>query len=408
MESYRRSPDAAIAAGAEAVGLTREAVADFEGGVRSILSRPHAARWDESELWAEAAAMLARLPKRGEAVQARSIKRWLQETLSTEETVVAFLASNTEPPATPISMRNLVLGRVDEEWLEAVKRSARSRPAVKRMNDVWWLANAIGDVPAPTGFAAWVPARGMRAVSLAEQLFDDLIATALVLEADPGAMDLWSMRGDAYRPGVRGISIHRSAISEIEDLARRELGAQIVFADPRGQRWTVHWLGERGFPIDKLLEPARRPLIDYILSGSDTLGRRLRIGARWYAKSHWAASPSDAILALGIAFDALLAEAGGSPGRVLTDRFALLERDRAKREGRAREARRIYEARSTVAHGGESSQLRDPQFVRDAQEAFRRVVRSLLALRDSTSLDSEAAYTSAFDELKWGTLDATS
>ena len=373
VEDYRRSDTAAIAIKGGAVGLTPEAVMEFESGVRSVLSRGLADRWDESELWAEAAAAVARLPTRTESAQARGVEAWLSDVLSPADTVVAFAISNVEPPAVPVSMGNLVVGQVGDEWLKAVHKVARLRPTIRRTSDVWWLAAEAHDGPPVTAFAGWLPARGVRAVSLAEQLFDDFIAAALLLEPHPGALDLWSMRGDAYRPGVRGISIHRSAINEHE-IARRELNAQIVFADSRGQRPTVRWLGERMFPFDRLLQPARRPFVEYILTGPDALGRRLRTGARWYAKSHWSATPSDAILALGIALDALLADPGGSPGRVLIERFALLEAEPAKRKDRAREAKRIYEARSAVAHGGESSRAKQPHFVRDAQEAFRRIV----------------------------------
>jgi hypothetical protein len=130
---------------------------------------------------------------------------------------------------------------------------------------------------------------------------------------------------------------------------------------------------------------------------------RFRTAARWYAKAHWSSSREDEVLNLGIALDALLGEKGGSPGRVLADRFALLERDPSQRASRAKQFSDFYSARSAVAHGAGTGEFKEPYLGRRMAKSVRWVVRELLVLMKATNAKTEDEHRRIFDDLKWGT-----
>ena len=246
-----------------------------------------------------------------------------------------------------------------------------------------------------------------RATALAEESFTDLVALALVLEPDLDANKIYSLRGDTNKPGIRGLQQDRGAIARAaksQPSLNSELGAAILIAGLFRQGYSHHWYGYDPLPIDTLLGSAsRRSTAARILGTATSIHHRMRTAARWHAKAHWADSPEDAMLALGIAFDALLSESGPSPGRVLGERFALLEPDRKKRPDAYRYfTKELYAARSSVAHGGASSTLSDAGFVRDVASRLRTLFARLDSHVVAAALTSEKDLTELFDRLKWG------
>jgi Apea-like HEPN len=226
----------------------------------------------------------------------------------------------------------------------------------------------------------------------------------LIATVDLDALKIWSLRGDSHRPGVRGLRLHRPALEQATSKAiHAELAAEILVVDSAHARKSVHWHGEDPFPLERLLE-LDDGLTARTLGIDDALSNRLRTAARWHAESHWSSDAADAVLALGVAFDALLAEPGGGPGRVIIERRALLEPRLDQRADRARTMREIYEARSSVAHGGRSSKLSESGFLRSASRELRITARQLVALGAVMRLGSEKDVAAAFEDLRWGTL----
>lgn len=88
---------------------------------------------------------------------------------------------------------------------------------------------------------------------------------------------------------------------------------------------SLHGYGENAFPLESLIRADNERKAEDILLGSSPIYQRLRVAARWHAKAHWAFDTTDAVLALGISFDALLSEKGPTPGRAIAERFALLD-----------------------------------------------------------------------------------
>jgi hypothetical protein len=358
--------------------------------------------WNADDLWGTVAERLAVLPDIEPTRLRPLIQADLQTILGESDSLVAFQVANVAWRKEPTEIGNCVIGRLNRGWIDAVATASKGRPTLPTAaSNPAWLSPAVDSV----AFAAWVPTQGDRAVDDAQTSLDDLVAAALLLQEDPGSRDLWSLRGDAFRPGVRGLRLHRPALRDVGDpKLNEELSAEIVHVTSKGTRTGHHWFGEEPFPLDDLLDASVRKVVASIMAGRDAIHKRVRTAARWHARFHWSADRADAMLALGVAFDALLAEPGGSPGRVIIERFALLEPSPALRAEAATRIRRIYEARSSVAHGGIAKELSEPDFVREAAVALREASRRILDLSARTDLRTEAAIRDTFDALRWGTM----
>jgi hypothetical protein len=252
-------------------------------------------------------------------------------------------------------------------------------------------------------YGAWTNANRSRAEEIAEERLEETIALTLLLEDDLDARELFSGRGDAHRPGVRGLVIDRGAIGSLKE-AEGDLVAHVVIHGPMGLAVSAGWWGDNPYPLALLLMQAhRRDTIDRIVTTDSSVGRRLAIAASWYAKSHWSRRAEDAVLALGIAFDGLLGDRAGLPGRVLADRFALLEPDPVRRAERAKRFGDLYSARSAIAHGGRSSALDEKHYSRAMARDVRWAASRVLTLVQAFDIRSEEGYRALFEDLKWGT-----
>jgi len=407
--AYRRDPGAAIRTAEGRVRVAPDGVEAYERAMTRLRSMPHfTQRWDDEELWGVVAEMVATLPPGAERSEPQEgLRERLDRLLSVAPSLVAFAVANVAWEGQPALVADAVVGIVDQRWLDAIKTAAKQRPTLEPPQRAWWLNKIKGrasGAKAAIGFAAWVPACGQRAIAQAEQRFEDILSVELLLLDDPRKAGLTPLRGDSHKPGVRGLTLHRPALAR-NRLVARELGAEILLAGPAAAGLHVQWYGEDPFPLDGLLRGPNSPSeISSIVLAESTLYGRIRTAARWLSKAHWAYETEDAALALGIALDALLAESGPSPGRVLTERFALLEPDSSERAARAARMDALYGVRSSVAHGGRSSLLDQAGFIGGMAADVRWVARRLLVLSQRATVRSEKDHRALFDALKWGTL----
>jgi hypothetical protein len=412
LEEHRRSPDATIQFNAtRAVKLSRKAVRAFET-VGYMLSRDAdiLARWDKEEFWGILASLVGTLPEtEDEKVLRASISNRLR-LLAAPGSVVAFPIANTQWKREPLVIADVVIGIPNDAWLGSISSSASGRPVVRRSKDLWWLAEPLDD--GVVAVAVWVSSLGHRAVKEAEERFSQLVELSLLFEADLDAREIWSGRGSPCRPGVRGLSIDRyQLVSRNKVLPKRlsrELSASFFVNNDLGITRPVHWFGENPFPIDELLlEPKRKAMVSNVMTLSSDVCHRLRLAARWHAKAHWSLESEDAVLSLGVAFDALLGEAHGPQRREIAERFALLESDPLKREAAYRTCSELYyTARSQVAHGQSCPALERPHFCREMSAALRMKAADVYALAVENGIQSEADYATMFTSLKWGTVHA--
>jgi hypothetical protein len=130
---------------------------------------------------------------------------------------------------------------------------------------------------------------------------------------------------------------------------------------------------------------------------------RLKVAGKWFSEAFWASNHDDAVLALGVALDALIGSKSGLPGRAMKERFALLEDNPQQRSDRAKRYDEMYSVRSTVAHGGVSSRV-NTDFVRGFEREVTWTAWRLISLQEDFSITTDADFESTFDGLKWGTV----
>lgn len=404
---YRRSGAAAIEHdGARAVGFEQAGVTSIESAVATIGKRPTIKDlYDAEELWSVVASLVGTLPLDASDDELKYlIESRLTVLFDPPNSLVAFALANVAWSAAPRELGPALIGRVGEAWLERLSILDSRGATALREHDLWWMKSDNGAI----GFAVVTQKQLQHAQRFAEELFDDLIGLALLSEPQPEQANLFSGRSASHRPGRRGLTIDRHEVEKRgpkeAPWLMRELGAHTFVSGIVAGHTTVSWWGQEPFPLDTLTyERKRRRRIISAISTVSSVAKRIRTAARWYASSFYAEESEDSVLALGIAFDALLGEPSGSPGRVLAERFALLENDKSKRSERYKRFHEIlYPARSSVAHGGRSSMLDDPGFDRSMAADVRWVAMRLWTYMDEDKLESEVDYRQLFDDLRWG------
>ena len=413
-ESYRRSPDAAITHDANTtIGLTSEGVNALEASVQQIRRMaPVSEVYDSEELWRLVATLIAQLPLDGAASELEALIRVrLARLLSPPPCLIVFPVANIALDGV-LAVGNVVLGSMSDEWLARVEQGLGRAPLLGKLPPTWWLPSsapdANGTVETPIVFAWWGPEQLDRAEKRAEEAFDDLVALALMLEPDLDAQRVFSLRGDSNRPGVRGLVADRRSLQTLASAGTpelmSELGAGVHVDGVLGTSVSHHWWGIDPFPIAALIrDDERSRIVGTVIQPAGRLQQRLLTAARWHAKAHWSRTTEDAMLALGIAMDAMLSESGPSPGRVIAERYAYLEPSAHVRELRYRYLlSEVYAARSSVAHGGKSASLSDFRFVRKVASEVRDTFQRLFRLAEEASAVSEADHSALFTRLKWG------
>lgn len=401
VEKYRRSPKAAASGPCGVpVRLSEEGVQALEEAVARLLDRePIRRAWDQEELWGLVLTAVTTLPWDSTTLDA--LKERLERIQAVGPTFVAFELANVAWSGCPQAIGDAVIGAAGEAWIAAVRGASKARPIPSEARLIE-LARHEG----PGGgvlYGAWTMAQASRARELAEHRFEETAALALLLEPDLSSLGLYSGRGDSHRPGIRGLVIDREALTSVTQ-AQNELAAHIVVTGAIGEQCSTHWWGNDPFPLARLLErPRRSDSIDAIVRSESSVSRRLAIAATWYAQSHWSKRTEDAVLALGVALDALLGDSSGLPGRVVADRFALLESEPKLRAEKAKRFGELYAVRSAVAHGGRPRVIEEGDFARAMAADVRWAARQVLGLSRTFDVRSEDAYRALYEGLKWGT-----
>jgi hypothetical protein len=243
------------------------------------------------------------------------------------------------------------------------------------------------------------------AINNAGDAFEDLISIALMLQPDLDALSLFSLRGDSNRPGLRGLVVDRETLIKLSETVRaifKEIACQVLVDGVFGERTTLHWYSDNAFPLERMLgDPEKQSIAERLLRASSSIDRRLRVAARWHAKAHWSVELTDAVLALGICFDSMLSEQSPSPGRVLSERYALLDPDPDSRRHRYRQFQtEYYPARSSVAHGAKRESL-NTALVREMAKQARWTFQRILKVTTLLGTSSEDDYQKMWEALRW-------
>ena len=86
----------------------------------------------------------------------------------------------------------------------------------------------------------------------------------------------------------------------------------------------------------------------------------------------------------------------------MADRFALLAEDPKVRRKLVADYLSFYSARSSVAHGAQSSKLDQPDFLTQYRTTVHWAAWRSIALRDTFTPSSEKQVDALYDDLRWG------
>ncbi|GLW31452.1 HEPN domain-containing protein [Actinoplanes regularis] len=410
VEDYRRSEQAALTSPNGPVSFQPKGVDLFEQAVMALLSRNGVReRWVSEEIWGLVASLLVHASISADS--AAVLAAGLATIEKAQPALVCFPVANVGWNDDPCVIKNFVIGEIGPKYLDAVRVAAVGRPDLSDGAAGRWIDEQVARLTGSgseeggvVAFTTWTKRQGQGAFSQAEESFDTLIGLALLLEEEVSELGLYSGRGNSHRPGIRGLTLHRPALDRAKKLVGHELYCQPLVVSELGHSSSAHWYGEKPFPFQKLIKaPERIDEISACMNGEDAVSRRMRVAARWYAEAHWSFNSDDAVLAIGIALDALLGSRAGLPGRAMSERFALLEPDAAQRRDRARVFGDLYQARSATAHGGKSSRLLEPGFTREMERNARWVARRLLNLSTRFAPSGDEQLDKVFEDLRWGT-----
>ncbi len=411
--NYRRSATAAITHhGGASVKLQPIAVDCFEEACGALLQLQQVHQcYEVNEFWSLAASLVGRLPFRSTPDElATVIEQWIKSVLEPPDSFVVLPVANIASLDNVFHIGLLLLGHFDQRFVDRLREKV-GRDVLSHMpREPWWMSPAETALdaagPPPILLAYTCRTQLERAVQDAEEAFEDLASIALMVHLDLDALSLFSLRGDANRPGIRGLVVDRKALAKATERnlqVSREIGCPVLVDGIFGQTISFRWYSEDSFPLEQLLIPdAKRSVAERLLLGSTAVDRRLRVAARWHAKAHWSIDLADAVLALGICFDSMLAEQGPSPGRVLSERFALLDPDPNRRRSRYRQFQtEYYPARSSVAHGAKKRSL-NTAFVRGMAREARWVFQRIVELTETLGICTEDEYNNMYENLRWG------
>ena len=412
-ESYRRSTKAAMTHDrGRSVRLQAGTVDCFEEASSALLQLQQVrTRYEVNEFWSLTASLIGKLPlgaTPGELTTA--IEQWIKSVLEPPDSLVVFAVANVAPLNNALDFGPLLLGHFDEPFANRLREKAGRAVLAHETREPWWMSpsdrasDPVG--PPPILLAYLCPTQLHRAIDDAEEAFEDLASIALMVQLDLDALSLFSLRGDANRPGIRGLVVDRQALAKAAERnpqISRELGCPVIVDGVFGQTVSFRWYSENPFPLGQLLNnPEKGSAAERLLLGSTAVYRRLRVAARWHAKAHWSIDLADAVLALGICFDSMLTEQSPSPGRVLSERFALLDPDPDRRRRRYRQFQtEYYPARSSVAHGAKGKSL-DAAFVRSMAKEARWVFQRIVNLTEALGVSTEDEYNNMYENLRWG------
>lgn len=391
--------------------LTTAGIDAYEEAMGNLLKEPAVKeRWSDEELWGIVASMVVGASVGGDP--AKGVEASLHRLRTIGEALVVLPVANVAWAGDPVTLEDLVVGNLNEAMLRAIERAANGRTtiaepdAVRLIDKYRWTTSGREGGEALVAIAVWCPGQSMLAIAQAERRFRDLVDVALLLETRPATLGLFSLRGSTNRPGIRGATVHRSAIADGLELASasHELAAEIPVVSENIAQWHVRWHSTDPLPLDRLLSGLdRRAALVRCLKRGSPLARRIGVAARWHAEAHWATETDDAVLALGVALDALIGSREGLPGRAMRERFAFLEPNVSLRASRAKRHAEVYSARSAVAHAGSSDAAKDAVFVRGLAGDVVWATYRMLAFDELFSPVNDRDIDVGFESLRWGT-----
>lgn len=415
VQSYRRSGRAALPSSSGAVTIGPRELDSYEESVLR-LSRESAirARWDAEELWGLIATIVVATAEANDPLNfvSRNIKR-LRDAGSS---LVVIPVANVTWDSPPVSVAGGLFGSLSAGFLDAVASSANGRPGLRDAAAGDWVelqtnaqrADGDGSAPRDVVVAAWwTVAQSHLATELGSRWLEDVCCLALLLRRGERGPRLWSLRGNHNRPGVRGLVVDRSILEAVlgaDPHGAMDLAFQpLVLSSTFGSYRPVHWYSADPVPLDELLLDAGHERITAAALDSSAVARRLRVAARWYADGQWSQDSDDAALALGVALDAIVGSRSALPGRVMAQRFALLDAVPSRRRDRVARYNELFAVRSAVAHGGQSSRLTEEGFVSSMADDVRWAAHRLFEFGKSFPSSSESELNSSFDALLLGT-----
>jgi hypothetical protein len=359
----------------------------LERAVETLLREPKIRNiWQADDVWGMVANMVATLPESPTSLVRRALSNRLEQLRSPGDALVALAIANVAWEGPPLAFANMVIGELGDSWRDKVNKEAGSRPSLDRTQAERWLAiqagtyGASSDQPKepaeddtrnakpskdvwpdrsalerpPVVMACWLRSQCGLAIRQATERLQELIDLALLLEPEPQRIHLFSGRGSANQPGLRGLRIDRGAVGAAlanHSAGGRELAAVILHNSRITPFVSFEWYGLEPLPLHTLIGPTdRQRRISKSLQAVTPFALRIRTAARWYTQAHWAENPIDRALALGIALDALVGDPNGLPLLATSERFALLEPNPELRGTRAKTFRDFYGVSTFAVH----------------------------------------------------------
>ncbi|MBB3677577.1 hypothetical protein [Modestobacter versicolor] len=388
------------------VTFTPDGIDALEDAMEALLHEQKIkTRWSEENLWALIATMTVAASEAANVSE--FIERALSRVMSARQAVTIVLLANVRWDSEPLAIGDAVVGKADRDFFELVNRRAGERCTVGSEAAEAWLRDRVLARPAvdglsPVAVATWSHRQDDGAFRAAQRAAGELVDLCLLMTRELSSYRASSV--EVNRPGVRGLVLDRSAVTEfLPGSSRMELVAQpLTVTDLHPSSQTTHWYSADPLPLDAALlssdtlnavETAMKPWV---------IGPRIRTSARWFGEAFFTSEADDSSLALGVAMDALLSGRSAVPGGAMADRFALLERDPVKRLDRRAQYLDLYGVRSSVAHGGRSSRLSDQTFTQSYQQAVHWAARRMLELGSAFAPDTPNAVDTVFDQLRLG------
>ena len=383
---HRRAPSTAIAVEGGSVRLAPDAVTSLEEGVGALLQLAGVrANWEDEDLWAMAASMVATLPNTDLSGLQVELSRRLGRLEDPGPTVTAFVVDGARWEGPPRTLSDVVLGAAGKEWSTRLNVASGPRPVPLPDRKKGWLARIVpeGGTP-PVVAATWVDGSHRRALHQGRRRFLELLEASLIFKSEVGDAALLQLRGTRLEP----IDVDLGTTA----FARGRLGD----APPVDARTS------RQVPLDQLLEiGVARGLVEATHSSRSALSQRLRAAARWHARALQGTDPAEGIVAVWTAFEALLGDGSASPDKALSNRYAMLHPDRADvEEAYGWFVGRFRPVRLAALHGGDSALVGSLGFVDEAAGRLRWAaarVWGLLVERGGTRDDD---YGELFRDLK--------
>ncbi len=388
---YRRSPEAAASFDPQTgVRFSPEAVRGLEEGVGALRSLDGPRRnWDEADLWAIVASLVATLPH---DLKPSRLQMELSRRLGLVEDpgpgVVGLVLQGVTWSGGPRTIHDVVLGRAGKDLRTELDLRAARRPTPLPDRKKGWLAQVFpegrSDQQAPVVAVTWVASSHRQAVRDARRRFLDLVDVSLLFREGVEPELVQALRGLSVRP------------------VDMDPAAPICARDRFGAANLGEWEPPPPLELDRLLElQVSHGLVDPVLNERSRLAWRGRMAARMHGRALRCDDPAEAVLALWTGFDALLGDGSASPDKAISNRFAVLHGGRqGVEEGYGWLVGQMREVRAAAAHGHHNSRLDDKAFVREAAARLRWATSRLWAMLVQGGLTQQDEYGDLFRQLK--------